>query len=186
MNRETEHSTAYEFYKLIEEHHILLAFQGMMTTDILTMMGRNVKEQADSDITRKRVFGVMVELVQNINLYSAEKDYSEADKKMVGKGIVVIATDAEKSAFTVGSGNLVRNEEIAGLRQKLDYINQLDNEQLRGYFLQQLRTPEDQDATGLVGVVRKAKNPLQYDFIPVDERHSFFVLSVLIHQQNNS
>ncbi|MCS7018862.1 MAG: SiaB family protein kinase [Cytophagales bacterium] len=184
MNSNIHSSTTYDFYKLIQEHHILLAFQGMMTTDVLTMMGRNVKEQADSDLAGKRIFGVMVELVQNINLYSAEKDYSESDKKMVGKGIVVIATNADRSAFTVNSGNMVENDEVAQLRQKIDYINQLNNEQLRGYFRQQLRTPEDQDSTGLVGVLRKAKNPLQYDFIPVDEKHSFFILSVLIQDNN--
>lgn len=179
-------TTTYDFYKLVEEHHILLAYQGMMTTDVLTMMGRNVKEQADSDITRRRIFSVMVELVQNINLYSAEKDYSESDKKMVGKGIVVIATNEDESAFTVSSGNLVPNGEVEPLKQKLDYINQLDKEQLRGYFRQQLRTPEDQDATGLVGVVRKSKNPLQYDFINVDKEHSFFILTVLINQENSA
>ncbi|WP_250632208.1 SiaB family protein kinase [Rhodoflexus caldus] len=183
MSQQNNNDTTYDFYKLVEEHHILLAFQGMMTTDVLTMMGRNVKEQAESDITRRRIFSVMVELVQNINLYSAEKDYSESDKKMVGKGIVVIATNDDESAFTVGSGNTVKNEQIDYLKQKLDYINQLDDEQLRGYFRQQLRTPEDQDSTGLVGVIRKAKNPLRYEFLPTDNEHSFFILTVQINQE---
>jgi hypothetical protein len=183
MSNQPYNDTPYDFYKLVEEHHILLAFQGMMTTDVLTMMGRNVKEHTDNDVTRRRIFSVMVELVQNINLYSAEQDYSESDRKMVGKGIVVIATNDDESAFTVGSGNPVKNEQIDYLKQKLDYINQLDNEQLRGYFRQQLRTPEDQDSTGLVGVIRKAKNPLRYDFIPIDSEHSFFILTVHINQE---
>jgi hypothetical protein len=185
MSRHSYNDTPYDFYKLVEEYHILLAFQGMMTTDVLTMMGRNVKEQAENDITRRRIFSVMVELVQNINLYSAEKDYSESDKKMVGKGIVVITTNDDENAFTIGSGNLVKNAQINQLKQKLDYINQLDDEQLRGYFRQQLRTPEDQDSTGLVGVVRKAKNPLKYEFLPIDEEHSFFILTIQINQEKS-
>ncbi|WP_448520112.1 SiaB family protein kinase [Rhodoflexus sp.] len=186
MSTTTHNDTPYDFYKLVEEHHILLAFQGMMTTDVLMMMGRNVKQHADSDVLRRRIFSVMVELVQNINLYSAEKDYSESDKKMVGKGIVVIATNPDKNGFTVSSGNMVGNDDVPKLKQKLDYINRLDEDQLRGYFRQQLRTPEDQDSKGLVGIVRKAKNPLQYNFIHVDEAFSFFILTVFIHQENSA
>ncbi|MCS6968624.1 MAG: SiaB family protein kinase [Cytophagales bacterium] len=185
MSELVPNKSIYEFYRLVEEHHILLAFQGMMTTDILTMMGKNLKEQAEDHIFHRRIFSVMVELVQNINLHSADKAYSESDKKMVGKGIIVLSTSADGKIFTVASGNLIRKSEIESLRQKIDHINRLSEEQLRDYYLEQLRAPEDQDSSGLIGVARRAKNPLAYDFIHVDEEHAFFLLTVPIHQQNS-
>jgi Family of unknown function (DUF6272) len=173
--------TAYGFAKLVEENNIVLAFQGMMTNDILALIGKNLQKKHPDQVASKRVFSIVVELAQNINLYSSEKSYSESDKREVGRGIIVISETAD--FHVVSSGNLIENRNVDDLVNRCQAVNQLSAQELRDYFIEQRRLPEDQDSVGLVEMVRKSGTPLAFEMIDTDNGQTFFALSVKVSKK---
>ncbi len=173
--------TPYGFAKIIEEHNIVLAFQGMMTNDILSVVANNLQKKHPDDVMSKRVFSIVVEMAQNINLYSSEVAYSESDKRQVGQGTVVISETADE--HIIYSGNLVENDKVPSLLEKCNRINALGPDQLREYFIEQRRLPEDEDSVGLVEMVRKSGNPLVFDLENIDSHNTFFTLAISVNKK---
>jgi hypothetical protein len=173
--------TPYGFAKIIEQHQVVLALQGMMTNDILSVVARNLQKKNPDDVMSKRVFSIVVEMAQNINLYSAEKSYSESDKRQVGRGTIVISETAQE--HIIASGNMVETSQVASLLEKCQRINAHGPQQLRSFQMEQRRLPEDQDSVGLVEMVRKSGNPLVFEVMEVDANNTFFTLSVSVNKK---
>jgi hypothetical protein len=60
-----------------------LAFQGIISQDILSLVGTTLRKKPNSEIVSKRLFSIVVEMAQNIYHYSASRAYSEKDKKEI-------------------------------------------------------------------------------------------------------
>lgn len=149
-------------------------------------MANRKMEEKDIPVTlRKRVFHVMIECLQNITKHS--DDYDSKDKQ-IGNGLFVVGQ--EKEAFYVVTGNLVKNEKIKALEDKLIAINEAQRNMLKKMFLKQLMEGDLNEkggaGLGLIDIARKSGEKLYYHFVPYDsERHYFlfivnipFVLSV--------
>ena len=83
--------------------------------------------------------------------------------------------------FFVCSGNLVQNEDVNSLKERIDYVNSLTKEQLKKLYKETLRRTDshsDSAGLGIIDMARKAALPLEYMFIARDERYSFFTLKV--------
>jgi hypothetical protein len=173
--------SSYSFYQLIEDNHVVLAFQGMITNYVLTAIGRNLRSMESDEVLSKRIFGIVVELAQNINLHSAERSYSEADEREVGIGTIAISETEHQYRFS--SGNMIDSSRVEDIQSRCKLINSLDDKQLRELFLEQRRMAEDKDSAGLIQMVRRSGNPLGYEFIPANDQHTFFILSVSINKR---
>ena len=175
----------FEFYSQLRRHKISLTCQGMISQDILSLIGLSLKRKADNEVLAKRLFGIVVELAQNIFHYSAIKHFSEKDKRMVGVGIVTIGETPEH--YVVTSGNMVDNRNTEALGQRCAYINTLDEEGLKKFYKNQRSLPLPPEKTGgnigLIDLARRSGNPLGYEITPVNDLHSFFTLSIKIRKE---
>ncbi len=180
MNRTFSH---HGFYSKLKKHSINLACQGMVSQDLLSLIGLSVKRKSvDNEVAARRLFAIVVELAQNIYHYSAEKAYSEKDKCLVGIGTITISENAE--SFTVSSGNMVENHKSDGIVQRCTYINTLNEEQLKQYYKEQRRLPKPEESKGanlgFIDLARKSGSPLKFSMTQVNDKHSFFTLSIKI------
>lgn len=180
-----EKFSMHKFYTEVRKNNISLTFRGIMSQDVLSLIGMSLKRRPDNEVIAKRLFGIVVELAQNIYHYSASKQYSEKDKKEIGVGIVTIGED--QNYYIVNSGNLVRTENIAPITERCKYINGLDERELKLFKKQQLKLPQRPDKPGanigLIELKRRSGNPLLYDTIAVDHDYTFLSLSVKIKKQ---
>lgn len=172
----------HQFYTDIRKNNISLTFQGIMSQDVLSLIGMSLKRRPDNEVIAKRLFGIVVELAQNIYHYSASKAYSEKDQREIGVGIVTIGEDQDY--YIVNSGNLVETVNTAPIIERCDYINGLDDAGLKLFHKEQRRMPQRPDKPGanigLIELKRRSGNPLEYDVREVDDENSFLTLSIKI------
>jgi len=174
----------YRLYTQVRENSISLAFQGIISQDILSLIGLSLKRRPDSEIVAKRLFGIVVELAQNIYHYSASKAFSEKDKRDIGVGIITIGE--AKNYYVVNSGNLIETESTGKVIARCAHVNSLGDEDLKQFQKEQRRMPHQGGGTGanigLIEMVRRSGNPIIYSVDPVSAGYSFLTLSIRINK----
>ena len=169
---------------LLKENNINLIycsqFSGRYAFDLLSIIDNLRFDKDKSLVTRKRQFSVLVELLQNIFHHAAE--YEEAKGKT---GILLMGTEGPDSKII--TGNLIKTDEVEPLINHILFLNSLDNEGLMKYYFEKL-TDEDfsdprKNGLGMIEMLMKSGNPIQYSCIPISNEYSFISIQVTIKNQ---
>jgi len=160
-----------------------LIYKGEMNHQIMRsfafMANRKIAEKNVPTPTRKRVFHIMIECLQNITKHS--DDYDEKEKQ-IGNGLFIVGES--KDSFFVITGNLVRNEKMATLESRIEKLNTSSSKELKQLFLKQMIEGELNEkggaGLGLIDIARKSGKKLYYHFVPYDSQRYFFILGVTI------
>lgn len=176
----------YDFYRKMEDEHIILSFKGVFTADLLTSIlsileGKMVDLEIDPK-KKKRVFNILVECFQN--LYHHIEEIGETEELIQHQKTALIMVKHENGVFMVRTGNFIQQEAVPDLKEKLELVNRLSEEELRDLYRETLnndsRTEKGTAGLGFIDIARKSKNKLEYDFININEKISFFCLNVVI------
>ncbi len=85
------------------------------------------------------------------------------------------------NGYTVTTGNVLPVSNINDLTRKLDEINNLETKDIRNVYRQMLSSAEFSNkggaGLGLIEMAKKTGNKLDYDFMPIDNEYSYFILS---------
>ncbi|WP_211213667.1 SiaB family protein kinase [Aquaspirillum serpens] len=112
----------YQFQQDLHSKGIIFSFTGYVSEGILYALGEALKQkmaldETDANVTRK-VFSIFVEQVQNIIRYSADRVEGEVGKKVeLSSGM--IAVGRENNRFFVVCGNIVSQDDVTALRDRL-------------------------------------------------------------------
>lgn len=174
--------SAAQLEKLMSENNVYLAWSGTISPDV----GKEVlyfneaklaEEETESNI-RRRVFSVLVEVLENVTKYSPGK---EAEKEF---GMPVILIQLEGKIYTLTTGNLILNSAVNQLKKKIENINSRDSSGLKEFFRRSLSKQTDKsDSTGNMGLIhmaRKSGGKLIYQFENINEKYSYFTLKIKI------
>jgi len=168
---------------------VLLAYKGSITTDLIN----NVLDTVESKLQdfhepskiKKKVYNVLVESLQNLFHHIDDLPEDYRDRFETRFGILVVSKD--KHQYRISTGNFIRNEKIADLKEKIEKINASSKEELKDmykYILNHQKLSEKGGGgLGLVDIARKTGNKLQYSFIPFNKEYSFFNLDVFIDEE---
>lgn len=178
----------FEYYKQMNENKIVFAYKGTISQDVLVELAELIKDKLFSGSKQrnkiKKVFAIFIELAQNILHHSAEKVSIKGTDKKIGTGIIVVSETSDY--YTITSGNLAERENLLDVIKRCDFINSLNAVKLKEYYKEQRSLPFKKGASGpglgLIDIARKSKNPLEYDFNPVDNSYSFLILSVQVRK----
>ncbi len=131
---------------------------------------------------KKRLYGTVVESIDNIYKYAA-RDQTTARSK---KKLPVLAIKKRGKEFIVTVGNLVTNDVVEDLKFKLDRVNQLDNEALKSLYEDVINKEAGVDdngaGLGLITMALRAEKDIQYSFSLMDQTHSFFQMQITINE----
>jgi len=160
--------------KLLGEH-LMFAYRGEVTSDnsvlLLTLLEKEMEFSEFSMIGRKRLFMFVLENLQNITRH--------ADSGLGVMSLVVYTKTDD--GYTVTTGNAIAAGEVEGLKDSLETINRLEPDKIREVYREMLKDSDMSSkggaGLGLIEMARKTGNKLDYDFIPIDNDHSYFVLS---------
>lgn len=172
----------------MERNNILLSFKGEITSDLLTsilQIMENKMENMQEDVkTRKKVYNVLVECLQN--LYHHMDEISETEDDKVKSAIFTIGKMNNK--YTIITGNYIGNENIQGLKNRIDDVNALSKDELKDYYKKVLNNGEMSlkggGGLGMIDIARKTGEKLEYNFLEIDNKVSFFTLNIKISNQN--
>lgn len=155
---------------------LMFAYRGQVTGDnsvlLLTLLEKEMELSDYSFIGRKRLFMFVLENLQNITRHSLN----------LGKhGMSIVVYTKSDKGYTVTTGNAIVKEEVNELKDRLLEINRLDPEQIKETYRTVLQTSDLSSkggaGLGLLEMARKTGNRLDFDFIPLDIDHSYFILS---------
>lgn len=175
------YSLKYEF----DQSGIIACFSGPLSQEMLSGLGNTLKQEMESanatQNTRIKVFAVLVELMQNMINYSAEKIVEEAQDIRFG----LIAIGVNEHEYTVLCGNKIENHKIEKLTEYLNMLSSLDKDQLKQLYKEKRRQdPHTEDSKGaglgFIEIARKSSRPFEYDIKTIDEDYSFFSMKTYI------
>lgn len=159
---------AYDLYKHAPNDGLEYTYRGNVNSDvvenILSLAETNFGDVKEKLLVRKRVYFIMVESLQNITRHQDSINDSSFDQN----GLFIIRRG--KFGYYITSSNLVKNENCASLKSKIDTINSKDNEELKNYSRQVLANGQYSNkggaGLGLIEIARKAGSKLKYHFEP--------------------
>jgi len=176
----------YDFYDKMERNQIMLSFKGVITSELLTsvlqIMEVKLENLDEAPKTKKKVFNVLVECLQNLYHHIDENGKNVGPVKANRSAIFMIGK--KNGEFSIITGNFIPTDNVSSLKGRLDEINQMDRETLKAHYKSVLNNGEMSDkgggGLGMIDIAKKSGQPLEYSFMPVDDENSFFSLNVKI------
>jgi hypothetical protein len=165
--------------KMMKEH-LMFVYRGVVTNEnsvpLLMLLEKEMENSEFGFVGRKRLFMFVLESLQNVSRHSDQEKHADMS-------IVVYSKTA--NGYTVTTGNVLPSSNIADLKTKLDEINNLQTDEIRNVYRQMLTTAEFSTkggaGLGLIEMAKKTGNKLDYDFVPIDDEFSYFILSKTVN-----
>jgi len=175
---------AFSIYDKMEKNNILLSFKGDITSELLTsilqIMENKMDNMQEEPKMKKKVYNVLVECLQN--LYHHMDDVADTTGDINRSAIFMIGKT--NNLYTITTGNYILSENVQGLKNRLDEVNSLTKEELKEFYKKTLNNGEMSlkggGGLGMIDIARKSGEKLNFHFIPVDDRYSFFSLNIKI------
>lgn len=163
---------------MLDKKDILLNFNGSFNQNNILSLLSIIKGQMRVNKAAKKVYYIMVEMLQNISKHGQYYDENSEGNP----GIFYLGQTEEEYVLT--SGNYIKNEYVDDIKERLDIINEMDNNELNEYFNQILLDQNviDPKKTGLgfVDMRLKCNRKIAYDFKKIDDNYSFFTLQTSV------
>ena len=184
----------YKLKKDLAARNIFLSFSGPLSQDLMVEMCDALKQKMSMEDAEKstvlRVFSMFVENAQNIIHYSAEKspprmnsnDDTGSGKPPLSQGIITVGYEA--GHYFIFCGNLMENTRVDRLREKLNRLKKMNKDELKAYYKQKRKQKPGEDSKGgglgFIEIARKSSEPIAFDFVKVNDVHSFFSIKTTI------
>jgi len=165
---------------------VIIDFKGPISFATMEMILNKLRSsKAFSEMkkpARKRLYGTVVESIDNIYKYAA----GNSEEKQSRKKLPMLSVKKKGREFIVTVGNMVTNDIVEDLKFKLDRVNQLDNEALKSLYedvINQEAGERDKGAgLGLITMALRTEKDITYKFAIVDQIHSFFQMQIIINE----
>lgn len=176
---------ASKLERMMAKNNIYLIWSGHINSDVgkevVSFTGKKLEEEDIEMTLRRRVFSILVEMIENVAKYCPGRE----DEEKYGMPVAIVRYKNGK--YYLSTGNLIRNVKIGVLKKKMDIINNLDNSELKKYFRRSLSLQnEETESTGNMGLVDmawKSGNKLYYQLRQVNDTYSYFTLTTKVDSQ---
>ena len=87
-------------------------------------------------------------------------------------------------AYIITTGNYMISSDVPSLKDKLDLVNSMDKAELKAYYKLVLSegtmSSKGTAGLGMIDIARKSGEKLDYNFLSINDKTSFFSLAVKI------
>lgn len=169
----------YSTYLTLKNDNLSFIYQGDFSDDItskiINLSEYNISNISELSKMKKKVSLIMVECFQNIIRHGDEID----KKSSTTHSRMFIARNIGSNHY-ITSANLIENENIPLLKEKLERINKLNKDELKALYLEILSNDDLSEkggaGLGLIEMARKSGEKLEYDFTAFNDKLSYFYL----------
>jgi len=171
---------------LMANLEVIIDFKGSISFEIMENLLNQLKRAKQFNALRKplkkRVYGTVVESIDNIFKYAApvEEKFNELQRPPM------LMVEEQDGKFTVSAGNLVLNDQIDGLRFKLNRVNKMDDEALKRLYEEVINketSDEDRGAgLGLITMALRTDEEIRYHFVPAGPGLTYFTMHISIKE----
>ena len=171
-------------YVLVDRDSVLLEYEGLVNKEILLDTLPKIEDKLNelgvSKQKKRKIVNIAIETLQNLQLHSLPLDECEHDHLP----LFVLSKNGASIAITIG--NLMDSSECEVLKDKLNKINSLNDEEIKflyGVIMKQTVvkfSTKGGAGLGLIDMKKKSGNDLKFDFQPLDEEVTYFSLKITI------
>ena len=167
----------YDSFEELSSMDVIIAYEGYATHQVLKAFTELVEEKLEegdeNECIRRQLHHVLVECIQNINRHG-KRNLTEDGDYLPGRGGLLICSSDE--AFRVITANFIDTAYMDGIRETIDSINPLSDQELYDLYKKQLKegsiSSKGGAGVGLIDMRRKTANKLEYDFVDCDKDKS--------------
>jgi hypothetical protein len=171
--------TVHKFFDTLKDDSISFAYRGSFSNSVLAMATELIKnnmEEGHAKLRNKLSF-LMIESFQNIARYADSSEVSEADENSD-----FFMTRNIGNTFYVISANLISNDKVSSLHDRLEKVNTLDKKELNNLYREVLTNKQINQkggaGLGFIEMVRKTEGKLPFDIIKIDDEYSMFFMQI--------
>ncbi len=176
-----------EYYEELGGSNQLISYQGNITSEVINTILEQVEIKLNSVTEkdaklRKKLYNVLVEALQN--LYHHVEDLPDGVYENLRNKFGSLIINRSENGFKISSGNFISSNRIKMLKDKLDKINSLTQDELKDMYKfilnHQKLTAKGGGGLGLVDIARKTGNKFDYSFHNVNNEFYFFNLNIIV------
>lgn len=175
----------HQYYQQMQSNGIIMAYKGAASGDLLNSIiaiaQTKLNEVEQKSVIRRRVFTILVEILQNIQNHF---DYISAEEIREDDAIMFIMAKTEDGYYKLISGNYVSTNDVPSLKKRIDDVNALSADDLKAMYRDRLDngqiSPKGGAGLGIIEIARKSSNKLDYEFRVINDKFSFFSLTVKV------
>lgn len=189
MSKATKHLSENDFFRekfnsLLDffsknNYELVLAYDGVINQSTISKLESEVEEKILTynypKSLIKKIFFITVELLQNLFIHGAE------DNTHTKHNFIIIARN--NSEVIILTSNLIENTNVQKIKTIFDTINGFKSyDELKKYYMERLENNDLSDkggaGLGFITIGLKSQPPLEYKFEQINDKFSYFELSV--------
>jgi hypothetical protein len=175
-----------EWYAHKLQGEIILKYAGTISPDMITRALESVEDNPQLRVerlqTRKKVYNVFVECMQNLYHHVDAPPSGLSVGGSPNFGIVMLVHDG--SFYRVTTGNFILRSKVNFIKDRIEQLNSLSDQEVKMLYRDILGneavSQKGGGGLGMLDIVRKTGNKLEYFLYPYDGEHVFFSLDVYI------
>ncbi len=166
------------FENKFKQENILFSFNGDYNRETVINLVA-VLEAQDIIKSSKKIYGLLVEMVQNISKHTA---YLSATS-LKSKGVFMLSYKNDR--FILTTGNYISNSEFEELESRITRLNEMSEEQLEKAYNKILfgddsYTDDKTTGLGFINMRLKSQNKITLISKPVDDLYHFVVIQIMV------
>lgn len=173
---------AFNLFSRVQQQDFEYVYRGFFTHNItkkiLSLADLNIQKSVQQSTIQKRIYYIMVEGIQNISRHQDEAN--ESNDEYPG----IFSIQKQEDRYYITTGNLVLNEKIVDLKERIAHINSLDPEDLKKLHKEILKSGAISDkggaGLGLIEMAQKSGNKLIASYELINDKFSYFYLQTQI------
>ena len=170
-----------DYHHSLEDDGALVFFRGKVSDGLLEYVLNTTTAKLENEgedlMTRKKVFHVVVESLQNLINHAPKAEFFEK---------TILAISRKDQQYIVSTGNVVSKNRSEQLRESLNRINELDSSGLRKHYMNVLdskkRSIDRGAGVGLIDMAKRSGEKIDYEFQEVTSDLVFFTMSVKVNK----
>lgn len=189
MSKTVKHLTENDFFRekfnywleffSKNNYEVILAYDGVINQNTISKLEAETEEKILSynypKSLIKKIFFITVELLQNLFIHGAEDDTHTKHNF-----IIIVKNNSETILMTA---NLIENHNVKRIKTIFDTINGFKTyEELKKYYMERLESNDLSEkggaGLGFITIGLKSQPPLEYQFEKINDKFSYFELSV--------
>jgi len=168
-----------DLHQSLNKENILILFNALLNQEsIINLIAFVEKQINESILIKKRLYGAMIEMIQNI-IQHGSKNKNEEN---LSESLFYISQ--KNDCYLLHSGNYIENWKVMELSVIIESINSMDLDELEEYYNEKLFDFDNENGIGaglgICDIRLKSGNKLAYLFLPIDDDYSFFHFKVTI------
>lgn len=165
-------SAFHHFQELACQENVVFYYTGYFSQSIVTAMGDALRLRINSvdasNVARRKLFSIFVEMAQNVVHYSAEHLTSDSSRDQeIRRGSLWVGE--RDGRFYVVCANPISHDGAERIRQKLEPLREMTNDDIKSLYKQKLRAENEASSKGaglgFLTVARDASEPIEFDFV---------------------